>query len=200
MTKTNNFGHPWFKIIQKLFYIILVTFIGWFTLHTSLILIDGLDDNLKIADLAVVFGNEVTLDGQPSARLKARLDKAIEIFNNQQTKILMVSGGTGKEGFDEAKVMSEYLYNHGISWENIIIDSLGINTESTAQNTAQIMLQNQFHSVIIVSQYFHISRAKLAFQKAGITEVFAAHANYYEWRDLYAIPREFFAYYAYLLK
>ncbi len=175
----------------------IVICISWFAVHTMLILIDGLTDDAQVVDMAVVFGNEVTPDGKPSGRLKARLDKAIEVFNNQQTKILMVSGGMGKEGFDEATVMAKYLNENHIPQENIIIDSDGINTESTVQNTLKIMKKNNFHSVMVVSQYFHISRAKLAFYKAGINEVYSAHPSYFEFRDIYSIFREFFAYYYY---
>jgi vancomycin permeability regulator SanA len=186
--------------IKKIFIWIIMVFFAWFLIHSVVIVIDGLNDNIDIADVAVVFGNEVTLDGKPSERLKARLDRAIEIFSQQQTKKLIVSGSTGKEGFDEAKVMAQYLQAHQIPLENIIIDSEGKNSEKTVQKTVRIMKENDFHSVMIISQYFHISRATLAFQKAGITEIYSAHANYFELRDVYSIFREFFAYYWYALK
>ena len=51
----------------------------WFVSHTFLIIVDGLNDSLEKADLAVVFGNEVNVDGHPSPRLQARLDKAVEV-------------------------------------------------------------------------------------------------------------------------
>jgi len=179
---------------------ILSGLLGWFLLHTFFITLSGLQDNLHQADVAVVLGNEVNADGQPSDRLKARLDKAIQIFDDGQTKNIIVSGGMGKEGFDEATVMANYLHDKNIPEQSIILDSQGVTTEATAENSAKIMYDHNWHSVIIVSQYFHIARTKLAFEKNGISEVYSASANYFELRDLYSISREFFAYYAYLLK
>lgn len=186
-------------IIKKIFPGAVLIFLAWFILHTLFIVWDGLHDDIHPADIAVVFGNEVSPNGEPSERLKARLDRAIEIFNQKRAKMLLVSGSVGKEGVDEAKVMAQYLVEHNVPQENIFIDSDGKNTEKTAQNTVNIMPQIHARSVMVISQYFHISRAKLAFQKAGITEISSAHANYFELRDIYSIFREFFAYYAYLL-
>jgi hypothetical protein len=41
---------------------------------------------------------------------------------------------------------------------------------------------------------------KLAFNKVGFEEVYSAHAEFFEARDLYSITREFFAYYKYLFQ
>ena len=185
------------KLLKKHRNILLgigVFFAVWFTIHTLYIAADGLNDNIKPADMMVVFGNEVLPTGEPSDRLKARLDKALEIYRKGYSKTIMVSGGVGKEGFDEAEVMKKYLTEHGAGADRILEDNSGTNTFKTAQNAAQLKPQ----SVILVSQYFHITRAKLAFQKNGIQQVYSAHADYYELRDVYSIVREFFGYYGYL--
>lgn len=185
-----------FKIVGI---VILLGFFSWFCFHTVFITLSGLQDNVHVADVAVILGNEVTPEGQPSDRLKARLDKAVEIFSLGQTQNFIVSGGTGEEGRDEAEVMANYLIDKSIPAENIFVDSAGITTEATAENSAKIMSDNNWKSVLIVSQYFHIARTKLAFQKQGITEIYWASAHYFEARDLYSIFREFFAFYAYLV-
>ena len=41
-----------------------------------------------------------------------------------------------------------------------------------------------------ISQYFHLTRCRLAFRQAGIAPVYSAHAKLWEWRDLYSTPRE----------
>lgn len=179
--------------------VILLGLFSWFCFHTIFITLSGLQDNVHAADVAVILGNEVTSDGQPSDRLKARLDKAVEIFYQGQTHNFIVSGGIGKEGWDEAQVMANYLIYKSIPAENIFVDSAGITTEATAQNSAIIMNDNNWKSVLIVSQYFHIARTRLAFQKQGIAEIYWASAQYFEARDLYSIFREFFAFYAYLV-
>ncbi|MFC6331225.1 YdcF family protein [Paenibacillus septentrionalis] len=172
----------------------------WFIVHTTFIVIDGLNDELKPVDAAVVLGNKVETNGQPSERLKARLDKAAELYDRGYYTFIIVSGGIGKEGFDEAAVMKSYLIDQGIAEDSIIEDNNGYNSYMTAQNTSKIMDELKLDSVMIITQYFHISRTKLAFGKMDMEEVYSAHANIFELRDIYSIIREFPAYYKYLFK
>lgn len=96
--------------------------------------------------------------------------------------------------------MKEYLVNRGIPSEVIFEDSYGYNSYMTAENTRAIMKDLNLESVMVISQYFHISRTKLAFRKLGFEEVYSAHAEIFEVRDFYSIIREFPAYYKYLFK
>ncbi|MBH5316326.1 YdcF family protein [Paenibacillus sp. GSMTC-2017] len=171
----------------------------WFIIHSTFVIIDGLNDELKLVDVAVVLGNKVEVNGQPSERLKARLDKSVELYNGGYFTNIIVSGGIGKEGFDEAKVMKSYLIDKGLPEDKIIEDNNGYNSYMTAQNTSKIMDELEFDSAMVITQYFHISRTKLAFRKMDIKEVYSAHANIFEFRDIYSIIREFPAYYKYLL-
>ncbi len=170
----------------------------WFLIHETAIIHDGLHDKLMHADIAVVLGNEVLSNKQPSNRLKSRLDKAVALYNLHYFSSIIVSGGTGPNGFSEADVMKLYLVSRGLPQKNIISDDAGINTAATAINAKRIMDRNGYKSAMIISQFFHISRIKLAFAKAGIRPVYSAHADYFETRDLYSLIREFFAYYRYL--
>lgn len=185
---------------MKRFILLAGCFFGWFIIHTAVVLIDGLNDELKLADVAVVLGNKVEITGKPSDRLKARLDKSVALYKEGYFPFIIVSGGIGKEGHDEAKVMKSYLVNEGIPAEYIIEDNNGYNSYMTAQNTSMIMNENNFNSVMVITQYFHVSRTKLAFRKLDINKVYAVHANIFEVRDIYSIIREFPAYYKYLIK
>lgn len=188
------------KSLIKFGLLLLIGLLLWFTIHTIVIVTDGLHDELAKVDIAVVLGNKVELDGQPSNRLQARLDKARELYEEGYFEHIVVSGGVGEEGFDEAKVMKEYLVNRGIPSEVIFEDSYGYNSYMTAENTRAIMKDLNLESVMVISQYFHISRTKLAFRKLGFEEVYSAHAEIFEVRDFYSIIREFPAYYKYLFK
>lgn len=172
----------------------------WFTLHTLSIIIDGLTDELGPADVAVILGNKVEPDGQPSARLKSRLDCAISLYYQGYFPRIIVSGGVGKEGFDEAIVMRDYLMRKGIHQKNILVDSQGKTTFHTAQNSVALMKQRGYRTIMVISQYYHISRTKLAFRKMEIKQIYSAHARFFEWRDLYSIPREVVGYYKYKFK
>lgn len=186
------------NIKSILFYIFGIIFL-WFIIHTLIITIDGFNDELEVCDVAVVLGNKVELNGKPSKRLQGRLDKAAELYENNYFVYVIVSGGTGKEGFDEAVVMREYLIEKGIPDDKILLDSNGYNSYMTAKNTKLIMDEMEFDSVMIITQFYHISRTKLAFEKMGIENIYSAHASYLEVRDIYSVVREFFAYYKYLV-
>lgn len=177
-------------------FIILIT---WFIAHSLILTVDGLRDELGISDAAVVLGNKVELIGEPSERLKGRLNKAVELYDKNYFEYIIVSGGIGKEGYDEAEVMKKYLIENGISDEKIIMDNKGYNSFMTAQNTKLIMNNMNLESITIITQFYHISRTKLAFDNIGIENVYSAHADYFELRDIYSLIREFFAYYKYLL-
>ncbi|MGO4373485.1 YdcF family protein [Paenibacillus sp. MCAF20] len=188
-----------FVFIKRFLIVVAILFI-WFLIHTTFVIIDGLNDELKPADVAVVLGNKVEVNGQPSNRLIARLDTSVELYNGGYFTIIIVSGGIGKEGFDEARVMKSYLVDKGIPEDKIIEDNNGYNSYMTAQNTSKIIDDLELDSVMVITQYFHVSRTKLAFRKMDIKEVYAAHANIFEFRDIYSIIREFPAYYKYLFK
>jgi uncharacterized SAM-binding protein YcdF (DUF218 family) len=94
------------------------------------------------------------------------------------------------EGYDEAEVMKQYLIGQNIPESAIVTDNQGINTLQTVRNAIRRMDGRGDKSVMVISQYFHIPRARLAFEKCGVAPVYSAHADLFEWRDLYSIPRE----------
>ncbi len=185
---------------KKVVKAILIVLLLWFLGHIAFIIIDGITDDNKQADVIVVLGEKVNKDGVPSVRLKSRLDKALEVYNKGLADKIIVSGGADdKNGINEAVVMRDYLISNNVSSKNIIVDENSDSTFDTAENTKNIMEKNNFESVVIVSQYFHITRAKLAFRKYDIEQIYSDCSYIVDLRDLYSIPREFIAYYYYLI-
>lgn len=183
------------KNIFRIFKIFVSIIILWFVIHSLYITFDGLSDNGKSADLAVILGNKVNKDGTLSTRLEKRLESGIDLYKNHRIKKILVSGGFGKEGFYEGDKMKEYLVENGIPDSLIIVDNHGDNTRATVINTLQLKPKFKFNSIIIVSQYFHVTRTKKLFEDQGFENVSSVSPNYFELRDIYAIVREFPAYY-----
>ena len=154
------------------------------------IIVDGLQDRVETADVAVVLGSKVMPDGTPSPRLKARLDRGIELYRENRARFVLVSGGTGKEGFSEGRVMRDYAVAQGVPVDRVIMDEFGNTTRATAENAARMMQERGLSSAIAVSQYFHITRTRMALHAAGVARVGSGHAEIYELRDLYSIARE----------
>ena len=150
----------------------------------------GINDNLHSADLAVVLGNKVNPDGTPSIMLQARLDHAAALYHQSYFKVILVSGGHGKEGYDEPSVMRAVLQEAGVPRSAIYEDDKGTTTWETARNTRLFLHRHRLKSVLIISQYFHVPRCRLAFTKFGIQPIYWSHAPFWSIRDLYSIPRE----------
>lgn len=167
----------------------------WFSSHTLYVIIDGLKDKNQVADVAIVLGNKINADGIPSERLKQRLDHSIKLYNQKRINTIIVSGGFGKEGFWEGDIMKEYLINHNVPEEIIIVDNYGNDTEKTVENSIIIMDSLHYNSAISVSQYFHQTRIKKLFKKNGFMNIESSSPKYFECRDSYSMLREFIAYY-----
>jgi vancomycin permeability regulator SanA len=184
----------------RLFRWFLLTVILVFALGSIAIAIDGQFDNLRPADLAVVLGSKVNRDGQPSDGLKVRLDHTVDLYRQGYCKCILVSGGHGWEGFDEPVVMRRYLQNAGIPSAIVFEDNGGSNTWHTAQDTALFLKEHDLKSVLIVSEYFHIPRCRLAFAKFGIHPIYWSHAHLWARRNFYSLPREVVGYVGYYFR
>ena len=170
-------------------------------IFTVIVLVfDGLSDDIVSSDVAIILGSKVNSDGSLSLRLKARLDTAVDLYRRGVFNNIIVSGGTGVEGFDEAVYMKRYVVAQSVPESVIIVDSNGVNTLATAKNASEIMRLRGFRSALIVSQYFHISRSRMALHKFSIKNVHSVHAKFFEWRDIYSTAREAIAIYGYLLE
>jgi vancomycin permeability regulator SanA len=185
-------------IMQK----VRIVFWGAFTIYLVAALsiaMVGLRELAGSADLIVVPGNTIRPDGTPSDRLKARLDVAAALFKQHKAPRIFVSGGVGKEGFDEASSMAAYLVSIGIPSTAIVQDPAGVDTAATARNAAHYLQKNKQSKAIVATQFFHVARTALALRRAGIDVTGNSSAKYYELRDAYSLAREVPGYAAYWL-
>jgi vancomycin permeability regulator SanA len=162
--------------------------------------IDGMTDRLHTADVAIVLGNRVNPDGRPSSWLQARLDKTVQMYQKGFFPYIIVSGGFGKEGFDEADVMKAYLVSAGIPAGAIWVDHYGLDTYSTALNSSTLMSSYGWKSAFVISQYYQIPRTKLALRRFGITHIYSAHAQGLTSNGLISLAREVIAYPVYFMR
>jgi vancomycin permeability regulator SanA len=172
--------------------------VSWFFIHLLIISIYGIIDSNDNADVAVILGNTVNADSTLSPRLTSRLSKGLQLYENGQVNKIIVSGGTGKEGVNEATEMRLFFIKHHVPASSIFTDTLGKSTLLTAKHTSQICEKHKLKTVIIVSQFYHLSRCTLLFKKQKINVLGTTSPSYYEWRDSYSLFREFFGYYYYL--
>lgn len=185
--------------MTKLKYLFFL-FIIWFLSHIVYATIDGLTDNQTKADVAIVLGNKVNEDGSISSRLQARLDQAILLYKTHRVSAIIVSGGLGKEGFWEAEKMTSYLSSQEIPESVIWVDNYGNDTELTVKHSMEIMQQRQWKSAISVTQFFHQTRTKMLFKKAGLHNIESSSPQFFTIGDFYSSTREFIAFYIEAIK
>jgi len=142
------------------------------------------------ADVAIVFGSEVNARGVASPRLAARLQAARSLYEEGRVRYLFVSGGLGQAGFDEASVMRSDLVSAGVPESAIVTDHHGTNTRRSGENAAAVMRERGWRTADVVTQYFHVARARWACRRMGIHVVGAGVPRYFEWRDVYSTLRE----------
>lgn len=173
----------------------------WASLHLTVVCLDGCSDRGGQADLAVVLGNQVSPAGEASRRLELRLDAALALHRAGLVPRIIVSGGQDPGSPPEAEVMKRWLVDRGVPEGDVIEDRGGINTFETARFVAAYMRARGLRSAVAVSQYYHLTRTKLALRRFGIPGVAGARAEIeIEVREPWSLLRELVGYYRYLLR
>jgi len=178
-----------FSLIVQLLAAAILIFIG----TAAWIVFDGLKDQGQKADVALVTGH------LESPQNTAQLDRVIKLYNDGEFPFMIVSGSTGRGTYDEPDAMAKYLESHGIP-SDAIIQGHGADTQEAASNVAEIMKSHQFHSVMIIADYYQMTRPKLALNHEGITEIQKAHVGKLQKEDAWKIGREVVALYDYVGK
>lgn len=126
-------------------------------------------EEARPADAIVVFG-AAEYAGRPSPVYRARLDHGLELLRNKLAPVIITTGGAGKDPhFSEGQVGRDYLEAHGAPDVNLIAETQGGNTDQSTQRVAVIMRANGMHSALLVSDAYHLYRAKKMMQAQGIT-------------------------------
>ena len=127
----------------------------------------GLTDYRRPADVAVVFGAQVHDDGRPSTALRERVDEAVKLYKDGLVSRLLVSGGVGASGYNEALVMRDMAVKAGVPAEDVVVDSNGVSTDATVKDTLPFFGGKGWERILAVSQFYHLPRIKLAYAGAG---------------------------------
>jgi uncharacterized SAM-binding protein YcdF (DUF218 family) len=125
-------------------------------------------DEAQPADLILVLG-AAEYRGRPSPVLRARLDHALELYRRRLAVRILTTGGAGGDPvFTEGGVGRAYLIGHGVPSEAIIVETEGESTLHSTTLAAEIIDRMGLHSVIVVSDGYHIYRVKKILQHRGL--------------------------------
>ena len=124
--------------------------------------------------------------------LLERTRRALQYLEeNPETKAVL-SGGQGEgEDISEAQAMCNYLVEHGIDRERLILE--GRSTRTTENLKFSLEIIGLDHSVGVVTNNFHVFRGTAIGKKCGCKEIYPIPSRYRSWRLLIYIPREILA-------
>ena len=156
----------------------ILTFTAIFAFLVSFIWVEGLilanDGGTEnpTAPTLVVLG--AGLDGdRPSLTLIARLQTALAYLEQHPDAVAVVTGGQGAyETVTEASAMAKWLTQKGVDPSRVYLEDLSTDTRENLRNARALMEQEGLSQPIaVVSNSFHLYRARILAEKAGFEEV-----------------------------
>ena len=125
-------------------------------------------DEARAADAIVVLG-AAQYDGRPSPVLAARLDHALQLWQEGYAPHIVVTGGK-QEGdrFTEATASADYLIARGVPDAAILREVQGTSTWESLAATARILRNRGLESVLVVSDPYHSLRARDTARELGL--------------------------------
>ena len=187
--KGNRFT-AWIKVLLALIGAGILSF----ALLLGAVLYGSYDHIAGDPQVMVILGCQVKESG-PSVLLRDRLDKALAYLEEHPDMTVVVSGGQGPdEPTSEAQAMADYLMEHGVEVESILLEDKSHNTTQNFQYSKALLDQENIDDsdgVLVVSNGFHLTRARMLAERAGFENIstLAAPASHLPSR-LYMYIRE----------
>ena len=123
---------------------------------------------IELYDTAIVLGAYVNDDGSITQVGRTRMDKALDLYRERKVAKIIVSGGAtnSRVAKSEAKTMYDYALINGLPKADIVMEETAGSTVGNAYYVKINILQaNGWHNNIVVTNDFHIVRAKQVFSK-----------------------------------
>lgn len=122
-------------------------------------------DQVKPAQVALVFGAYVLPNGTPSAAVEDRLLTALELYQGGKVQKFLITGDHGHDDYDEVNAMKNYLEKKGIPKKDIFLDHAGFDTYQSLVRARDVF---GVKDTILVTQEFHLPRALYIAQALGL--------------------------------
>lgn len=136
------------------------------------------NDEVRYADAIVVLG-AAQYNGRPSPVLKARLDHALYLYQEDLSPRVIVTGGKrAGDRYAEAEVGSTYLQGQGVPAEAILAEDEGTTTLESLEQVHAMSREEDIDTVLLVSDPLHSERVKTMAEDLGFTEAWASPASY----------------------
>ncbi|MED4014877.1 MULTISPECIES: YdcF family protein [Sutcliffiella] len=144
------------------------------------------------ADYIIILG--ARLHGERmSLSLYYRALEALEYVEGNQNTIIIASGGQGPgEDITEAEAIKRFMLEHGIEQERIILEDTSTTTYENLMNSYSF-IEDDNKTVVIVSNDFHLFRAKMIAERVGFNNISTLSAETPKVAKVKLWFREYFA-------
>lgn len=189
------------KLKSRLKRIILITlavamlyFVGFVTAaHFA-----GLQDTTEQADVIIVLGSGLRKDGRPGPALARRTRHGADLWHKGIAPLVLCTGGQSEYyPRTEAAACREILLAAGLPAGAILMEERSRSTEENAIYSKRILDEMQLARVVLVSDSYHMLRARWIFSMQGI-QTFASPVTSGRIRDPrvypFSLAREFIAF------
>jgi uncharacterized SAM-binding protein YcdF (DUF218 family) len=145
---TTNFIKILFAYI--LFYILFISFSIYYFSHIN---------EIRRADAALVLGASIFGD-KPFPVFKERINHGIWLYKNNYVDNLIFTGGKSENSYySESFIARKYAIEHSIPVEHIFIEECSSITSENIYYSLDIINDNNFNIIILVSDPLHMKRA-----------------------------------------
>ena len=131
----------------------------------------AVDDAREKADAIVILGAPIRADGTLSPQADERVRVGVDLYRAGLAEVIAVVGGHCPRGHDdtpaEAEGMARLVRALGVPERALRVDRLSTSTVTNAARAAAILLPEGRRRVWLVTQPFHLRRARFHFRRAG---------------------------------
>ncbi len=153
-------------------------------------------ESLADVDCILVLGCGVLPGGRPTAMLRDRLARSVELYQAGISERLLMSGDHGTAYYDEVNTMKDYAMDAGVPSSHVFMDHAGFSTYESMYRAKEIFCAER---IVIVTQKYHLYRAIYVARALGLDAYGVAAAGddyggqlYRDMREILARNKDFF--------
>ncbi|QRN41082.1 MAG: YdcF family protein [Neisseriaceae bacterium] len=148
------------KIYAMIKLSIIIFLIGYLVVFICVVSIKH-KSHLNAADAIIVLG-AAAWGERPSPVFRNRIEYAIELYQNGLANNIIFTGGTPNKNYtSEGEVATKWAIDKNIPKIHIFTDKTSRNTYENLLHAKRIADKNNFKTFIIVSDPYHLTRAKI---------------------------------------
>jgi len=164
----------WRRSLRRLLRLALTVIIVWgigAVILSVVIVAYGETDRAERADVIIVLGAGIRMDGRPGPGLLRRATHAAILYEQGYADNVICAGGFPTRGVQrsEADACREVLEARGVPRAAIYLEESSRSTEENAVYSKIIMEENGWQRALVVSDPYHLLRANVIFNQAGVT-------------------------------